>query len=174
MKKFICLAIILSSLSTFSQKNNSAAEFDEIVLDGKKAYMNIKTGEIVTDISKKASNSESEHNNLAILNSNNSLIHSVKKGETLSSISRTYGITMSQLKDLNANINFNNIKINQIILINNINKKIDEVASNEYVVKKEDTLYYISKMFKISVSDLKRINNLDSNLISIGQKIRFK
>ncbi len=41
-----------------------------------------------------------------------------------------------------------------------------------HVVVKGDTLYYISKMHNISVEDLKRLNNLEDNTISIGQKLQ--
>ena len=45
------------------------------------------------------------------------------------------------------------------------------VDSNIYTVKKGDTLYSIASLNNISVDELKRINNLSSNLINIGQKI---
>ena len=38
-----------------------------------------------------------------------------------------------------------------------------------YTVEKGDSLYSISRRFNISVEELKSINNLDSNLLSIGQ-----
>lgn len=41
-----------------------------------------------------------------------------------------------------------------------------------HVVVKGDTLYYISKMHGLTVEDLKEINNLDGNNISIGQKLQ--
>lgn len=43
-----------------------------------------------------------------------------------------------------------------------------------YEVSKGDTLYSISKRFGISVDDLKRLNNLSDNGISIGQSIKIK
>ncbi|MCR5788180.1 MAG: LysM peptidoglycan-binding domain-containing protein [Bacilli bacterium] len=46
-----------------------------------------------------------------------------------------------------------------------------QTNSNIYVVKKGDTLYSIARKFNISVDKLKDINNLKSNLISIGQNL---
>lgn len=43
-----------------------------------------------------------------------------------------------------------------------------------YEVTKGDTLYSISKKFNITVDDLKRLNNLSDNAISIGQSIKVK
>ncbi|MEZ0005816.1 flagellum-specific peptidoglycan hydrolase FlgJ [Flavobacterium sp. 28YEA47A] len=43
-----------------------------------------------------------------------------------------------------------------------------------YEVTKGDTLYSISKKFNTTVDDLKRLNNLSDNAISIGQYIKVK
>ncbi len=45
---------------------------------------------------------------------------------------------------------------------------------NLYEVQKGDTLYSISKKFNLLVDDLKRINNLSDNAISIGQRLKVK
>ena len=42
---------------------------------------------------------------------------------------------------------------------------------NFYIVKKGDTLWSIAKKFNINVDKLKDINNLTSNIISVGQKL---
>ena len=47
-------------------------------------------------------------------------------------------------------------------------------SSKEYIVKRGDTLYSISRKYNISIDDLKRINNLISNDLSIGQIIKLK
>ena len=41
-------------------------------------------------------------------------------------------------------------------------------------VQKGDTLYAISRRYSISVDDLKRLNNLNSNTISIGQVLNIR
>lgn len=47
--------------------------------------------------------------------------------------------------------------------------------SEEYhVVRENETLYSISEKYDISVNDLKRINNLSSDTIYVGQKIYFR
>ena len=48
-----------------------------------------------------------------------------------------------------------------------------DVAKEEYVVEKGDTLYSLSKRFNISVAELKRINNLDSDLLKVGQILKL-
>ena len=55
-----------------------------------------------------------------------------------------------------------------------ISTKSKKNFKKSYTVKKGDTLYSIARKNKISVSDLKKINSLKSNTISIGQKLRLK
>ncbi|MGB1217154.1 MAG: LysM peptidoglycan-binding domain-containing protein, partial [Saprospiraceae bacterium] len=43
-----------------------------------------------------------------------------------------------------------------------------------HTVERGDTLYSISRKFSISVSELKRLNGLANNIISIGQELRIR
>ncbi|MBR3210807.1 MAG: LysM peptidoglycan-binding domain-containing protein [Bacilli bacterium] len=45
----------------------------------------------------------------------------------------------------------------------------NEMSEKAYIVKKGDTLYSISKKYNISVDEIKRMNQLKSNLLTIGQ-----
>ena len=54
-----------------------------------------------------------------------------------------------------------------------INKQIN-VKSSNYIVKKGDTLYSISKNSNISIKELLKINNMSNNNISIGQVLKLK
>jgi len=49
--------------------------------------------------------------------------------------------------------------------------KTKKRAKNYYEVKKGDTLYSIARKHETTVADLKRINDLTSNTLSIGQKL---
>lgn len=44
---------------------------------------------------------------------------------------------------------------------------------NEYIVKKGDTLYSIAKKYNTTVNEIKDINNLKSNTLSIGQILKI-
>ena len=48
-----------------------------------------------------------------------------------------------------------------------------EEAKEEYIVEKGDTLYSLSKRFNISIEELKRINNLNDDILSIGQVLKL-
>lgn len=45
------------------------------------------------------------------------------------------------------------------------------ISADTYIVKSGDNLYKIANMFDTDVSELKRLNNLTNNLLSIGQKL---
>lgn len=101
----------------------------------------------------------------------NSEIYIVKRGDTLYSIARDNNITVAELKKLN-NLSNNTIYIGQQLLLKS---QIEEEKPNEnnnlYIVQKGDTLYSISRKFNISVDTLKRLNNLNSNNIYVGQQL---
>jgi flagellum-specific peptidoglycan hydrolase FlgJ len=47
-------------------------------------------------------------------------------------------------------------------------------GSDYYTIQQGDTLYSLSKRFNMSVDDLKKLNNMSDNAISIGQQIKIK
>ena len=49
-----------------------------------------------------------------------------------------------------------------------------EISEGYYTIQQGDTLYSLSKKFNQTVEDLKKMNNLIDNTISIGQKIKIK
>lgn len=72
----------------------------------------------------------------------------------------------------------NNIKDYAEAVVESITEYLGYPYTNnkveEYIVKKGDTLYSISKKYNISIDELKRINNLISNTLSIGQILKLK
>lgn len=55
-------------------------------------------------------------------------------------------------------------------------KKEEIIAqgSDYYTIQQGDTLYSLSKKFNLTVDDLKKLNNMSDNAISIGQQIKIK
>ena len=54
-----------------------------------------------------------------------------------------------------------------------IPKKEAETNIDEYIVKKGDTLYAIANKYDTTVDNLKSINNLTTDLLSIGQVLKI-
>lgn len=92
----------------------------------------------------------------------------VKSGDTLYSIAKKYGLTVDELKKMN-NLSSNTLSINQKLLVGNDISTDDNY--DVYVVKSGDTLWGIASKYNTSVDKIKDINNLNSNNLSIGQKL---
>lgn len=90
----------------------------------------------------------------------------VKRGDTLYSIAKKYNLSVEELKKINNLIN-DNLSINQELLVVPNDTKENII----YTVQKGDTLYSIARKFNTTVSSLADINNLNSTLLSIGQKL---
>ena len=101
-------------------------------------------------------------------------LYTVKKGDSLWSISQMYNIKVNDLIKLN-NLNDLILQINQQLKVPKINNNEPPINNNEiYIVQKGDTLWSISRKFNISVNELKQLNNLTNNLLSIGQQLKIK
>ena len=94
----------------------------------------------------------------------------VQKGDSLYSIANKLGTTVAELKKEN-NLTSNTLQIGQVLRIPT--KEIYEEEENIYVVKKGDSLYSIATKYNTTVDELKRINNLTSNILSIGQVLKL-
>ena len=94
-----------------------------------------------------------------------SITYVVKKGDSLYSISKKYGVSVSEITKLN-NLSGTNLSIGQELLI-----PVSDDSSNTYIVQKGDSLYSISKKFGVSIDSIKSKNSLKSNLLSVGQKL---
>lgn len=92
-------------------------------------------------------------------------IYTVQKGDSLWSISRKYNITVNELIELN-NLNTINLQIGDKLLVPKTNNE-----ENIYIVQRGDTLWSIARQNNITVQELKEVNNLTNNLLSIGQQL---
>ena len=96
------------------------------------------------------------------------LTYIVEKGDTLYKIANKYNTTVDEIKELN-NLTDNNLFIGEQLLI-----PTKDFVSDTYVVKKGDTLYSIANKYNTTVDNLKKINNLENNDLSIGQILLLK
>ena len=94
----------------------------------------------------------------------------VKKGDSLWSIARANGLTVDELKSLN-NLSSNVLHVGDTLLISSADSTGDDGNDNYYVVKSGDTLWSIARKYNLSVNDLKALNNLSSNVLSVGQRL---
>ncbi len=93
----------------------------------------------------------------------------VKRGDTLSKIATQYGLTVQELKELN-NLTDDILQIGQELKV----RKEPSEETTIYIVQKGDSLYSIASKFGITVPKLQELNNLTSNLLTIGQELIIK
>ncbi|OMC89005.1 hypothetical protein BK128_03460 [Viridibacillus sp. FSL H7-0596] len=114
--------------------------------------------------------------------------YTIQKGNTLSAIAIKYNTTVAKLKSWN-NLKSDTIYIGQKIIVskkanatNDKSTNSDNTSTNNkatstnmyYTVQKGNTLSAISKVYNVSISDIKNWNNLKSDTILIGQKLIIK
>ncbi|MDZ5719623.1 LysM peptidoglycan-binding domain-containing protein [Bacillus inaquosorum] len=100
----------------------------------------------------------------------------VKKGDTLWELSRKYDTTISKIKSEN-HLRSDIIYAGQTLSINGkstSSKSSSSSSSSTYKVKSGDSLWKISKKYGMTVSELKKLNGLKSDLLRIGQVLKLK
>jgi len=117
--------------------------------------------------------------------------YTVKPGDTLYGISKSFGVSIEVLKKTNA-LEGDSIKPKQVLIIPfQGEKKVDEAArrpssrtpkklptetvkrssgeTDSYVVQKGDSLSSISKKVGLSIEEIKKMNHLHTSALKIGQ-----
>ncbi len=130
------------------------------------------------------------------INGQKYVLHKVAPKETYSSLSRRYNISVADLQKANPGVE--GLKIGQIINIPAESSPSKNVATSSepqeaprkptpaaasvkssgssatHTVQKGETLYRVSKMYNMTVDDLKALNGLTSNNVSVGQKLKIQ
>ncbi len=105
------------------------------------------------------------------------VIHKVDEKETLYSIARRYGASVDGIMQSNPGMT-NTLEIGQILkvpyTVKSSNPTTAVAAGQTHKVAAKETMYSISKMYGVSVDDLRKWNNLTDNSISIGQELIVK
>lgn len=109
----------------------------------------------------------------------------VKKGETISVIASKFNITNNDIKSWN-NLKTNRLFAGQKIRVippvtveKKVIQKTKEIPRNTpklkyHVVKKGDTLYSIAKKYQTTIAQLKKLNNLKSDQLKLGTKLKVQ
>jgi len=116
--------------------------------------------------------------------SNTSSSYTVKSGDTLSGIARTYSTTVANLKSLNK-LSSDTIYVGQKLAVSGQVKEETKPStgtpsnntgstSTQHVVKAGNTLSGLAKQYGTTVANLKSVNNLKSDTIYVGQKLVIK
>jgi membrane-bound lytic murein transglycosylase D len=124
--------------------------------------------------------SSSSYGDKTTKTSSNVNYYKIKPGDSIGAIAEKYGVTSNQIRQWN-NISGNKIIAGNTIKIysdsgvNDIPTKTNtskQKGNDFHIVKNGDTLYSIAIEYQTSVARIKSLNNLSSNNIKAGQKLR--
>jgi membrane-bound lytic murein transglycosylase D len=110
--------------------------------------------------------------------------HKVRRGESIGTISATYGVRESQLRSWNPSLKDGVVNAGERLTVYSENSVKGSAPSTPktvnklpkmYVVRNGDTMYSIAKKYGVSVSQLEAKNgNLSATSMRPGQKIRLQ
>ncbi len=107
----------------------------------------------------------------------------VVKGDNFYTIAKKFpGVSVSDIKAANPDVDPTKMKVGQKLVIPAPKEtpakagetaKAAEDSGNTYTVVAGDNLTVIAKKFKITVAELKKANNMTSDRINVGQKLKI-
>lgn len=118
----------------------------------------------------------------AALNTDNLVLHRIRKGETLSQIADRYNVTTRQIADWNDLKSLNDIRAGQklALYLDDAARRNAKQARTEsqqltyYMVQGGDTLWNIAKRFNLAVEEIRRLNKLADDIIKPGVRLIIK
>ena len=102
--------------------------------------------------------------------------HTVQSGDTLWGISRQYQISVDEIRRIN-NMADGSLSLGQRLQVSldspiRGNTAAASPTTTFYTVQAGDSLWRIATRFNISTDEIKALNNLSSNALSLGQQLR--
>ncbi|MGI6309166.1 MAG: LysM peptidoglycan-binding domain-containing protein [Bacilli bacterium] len=98
------------------------------------------------------------------------VIYTVQKGDNLYTIARQYGVTVNAIREAN-NLKTDLLSIGQRLIIPTVPVGPLPVEPITYTVQRGDSLWTIAQRFGVTVTELRTLNNLKTDLLSIGQQL---
>lgn len=117
---------------------------------------------------------ESDSLRLETVNGQTFIVHLVGEKETLFGLSKRYGVTITRILEFNPAAD-GGIEAGQLLKVPYVPKGRTHTAEGTiHKVQPKETLFSISRMYSVSIDDIKTWNNLKDNSLSVGQDILIK
>lgn len=100
------------------------------------------------------------------------ILYVVEAGDSLWSIAKRYGTTVSELKRINHLVS-DHLRIGQSLQVPNMMIKTPATPMMQYTVQSGDTLWSIARRYHTTVDAIKHVNHLKSDLLSIAQILQI-
>ncbi len=101
--------------------------------------------------------------------------YKIRRGDTFSTVARRYRTTVAYLRDINDFPRKKKLRVGQKIFVPDrtpLKEKRPDLAARFYIVQPGDSLASIAVKYKVSVNDLKKVNNLSrKSKIKSGVKL---
>jgi LysM repeat protein len=115
---------------------------------------------------------------LETINGKQFVIHQIDAKETLYSISKRYGVPITSILENNPTAD-GGLSTGQLLKVPYVPKakpqsQVQPGGDRKHIVAPKETLYSISKLYDVSVEDIKAWNNLKENSVSVGQELIIK
>jgi LysM repeat protein len=115
--------------------------------------------------------SPSDSLRLETINGQQFVIHQVGDKETLYGLSKRYAVTVQRILEFNPNADAG-LEVGQLIKVPYVPRTRTQTADGvRHKVQPKETLFSISRMYSVTVDDIKLWNNLKDNSISVGQDL---
>lgn len=101
--------------------------------------------------------------------------YTVKSGDSLWKIANQFGVSVDDLINAN-NLTSTVLQVGQQLIIPNQGSSTPPTGGNTtttYTVKSGDSLWSIANRYNTTVAELRRLNNLTSDVLQIGQVLRI-
>lgn len=114
--------------------------------------------------------------------------HKVKAGETIASVANRYRTTTGAIRKQNRFLAKSNLKVGQALVVAVGDSRTVKTTENRessadksgvsnvtvpYKVKRGDTIFSLAKQFEMGVDEIRKINNIKSSTLKVGQKLKL-
>lgn len=96
--------------------------------------------------------------------------YTVQKGDSLWKIASQFNTSVAKLRELN-NLKTDVLQIGQVLIVPTTGIDIEETIL--YTVKPGDTLWSIANRYNVNVNEIRKLNNLESDFLQVGQVLRI-